>query len=96
MISRMTKTKVAKEALPGRESPFTAEQRAYIRSFYNKWNNLMLQHDPTSSLDFKGPLKVWRDETADEIMRSDLFDGQLDTTVMKLGHWETVCLTVKM
>ena len=91
----MTKTKVVKEALPRRESPFTTEQRAYIRSFYNKWNDLMLQYDPTSSLGFKGPLKVWRDETADEIMHSDLFDGQLDTSVMKLGSWETVSSTIK-
>lgn len=84
-----TKTGMSDEVVPGRQSPFTNQQRAHIRSYYDDWNKLLIEHDPTSTDEFSDTLRAWRDETSDDIMHSDLFKD-LDTSQMNRIQWERV------
>ena len=76
-------------AVPGQESPFTNKQRAHIRSYYEPWNKHLLKNDPDCADEFSAALKKWRDETSNEIMRSDLFKD-LNTKIMTRMQWERV------
>src|ERR1700761_5101509 len=86
-----TKGRTSDEVVPGRESPFNNKQRAYIRSYYKAWGKLLLKHDPNCDGKFLPILKKWRDDTADEIMLTDLFKD-LSGEVMNRVQWERASL----
>jgi hypothetical protein len=61
----------------GRKSPFTEPQDAHIDSYMAAFDAKVREHDPELKGEKQSYLTRWKQETAEVIKKSPLFNGQL-------------------